>query len=471
MSVRLNHITEYTEFLGDQGRDALVVRALVKEGVLPVVGPTVGAGCYTGPFYYYLIAPAFFLFGSNPIAAAVEMVVISVAAIFLFLILATSLFSFPIAYGVSVLWALSPLMIIQDRRLWNPTPIPFFVLLLIVSLVWIGKEKKYWAILTVAFAAAALIQLHYVNGITIFLSGICFIVIIYRLIKSGQGKRIIPWLITGTGLFAVLLYPFISYEAQHRFRDITGSLMTLSFKEGQVFSKRLYLNTYISICSTLISYIIAVPWKIPLVVTSAVLIFSNLVKKTISYILIAWFCIGIAILSFYRDTFQPQYAYQFIPIVFLLFVGCLQSVHKFRLPLIIGLVLFMTGSSWFLKNPYKTIDFDLPRVNALTDNVIALSNGTPFTFTVINSRSFTDFHMRYFFRTKNAEVVSVDDINNKTLFIICEAGCPKVESMSKISVMCHTDLCPLDKPEIHLGDWKYVRTSHVGLSAIYMYKR
>jgi 4-amino-4-deoxy-L-arabinose transferase-like glycosyltransferase len=472
LSVRLYQITNHTEFLGDQGRDALVMSEFVREGKWPVVGPTVGAGHYTGPFYYYLIVPSFVLFEFNPVAAAVEMVMISIAAILLFLSLATSLFGFSIAYGVSMLWALSPLMIMQDRRLWNPTPIPFFVLLLIASLWWIFKQKKYWAFLSAAFAAVALIQLHYVNGISLFLTGLLAIGVVYKEVKQRRGKKIIPWLIGGIGLFVLLLYPFISYEAKRGFTDITGSVMTLVLKEGQVFSKRLYVNTFIDIGSRLASYIVALPWKTPLIIISACLLVGNLIKrKTVSYILVAWFCIGIACLSLYKDTVQPQYAYQFIPIVFLLLAGSIQGVRKLRWPLILGLVLVMTGSSWFFSNPYKTTDPDIPRVNALTDAVIAIAKGRAFAFTVMNSRSFTDFHVRYFFRMKSGEVVPVEDVDNKTLFIVCEAECPKVELMNKVSVMCHTDLCPLDKPEIPLQDWTYVSTSQVGSSAVYTYKR
>lgn len=471
--LRVYNITRTTEFLGDQGRDLLVVRGLVQEGKWPVVGPTVGAGHYTGPFYYYLIAPSFVLFKDNPIAPAVEMAIISVAAILLFLNVATSLFGFPVAYGVSLLWAMSPVMIIQDRRLWNPTPIPFFVLLLITSLFWIFKQKKYWAFLSAAFAAAALIQLHYVNSISLLLAGFCFIGVVYRLVKERKGKAIIPWLIVSFGLFAVLLYPFISYEAQQGFKDITGSFMTLSYTEGQLFSKRVYLNTVIAISSQLSSYVVAISWKAPLIIITLCIFVANLLKKKlISYLLVAWFCVGIACLSLFRDTFQPQYAYQFIPIVFLLLCGALQGMRR---PLswqwIFGAVVVITVVSWSFNNPYKTNDPDIPRINALTDTALLPLGGRSFAFTVINSRSFTDFHLRYFLLMKNAQIVPVDDNSNKTLILFCEGGCSKEALTGKVPVMCHTDICPLDKPVIELKDWTYVSTTQVGTSAIYSYRR
>lgn len=470
--LRVYNISRTTEFLGDQGRDGLAIREFIEDGKFPVVGPTVGAGHYTGPFYYYLIAPSFILFKDNPVAPAIEMSIISVVAILLFLHVTMLLFGFSIAYEVSLFWALSPLMIIQDRRLWNPTPVPFFVLLLIASLVWIVKEKKYWAFLTSALAAAALIQLHYVNSISLLLAGICFIGIIYQLVKLGKGKSIMPWLVAGIGVFALLLYPFIAYEAQHGFQDITGSFMTLSYTEGQLFSKRLYLTTFINISSRLISYIIALPWQMPLIVVTACIVVVNLIKKNlISYLLVTWFCVGIACLSFYKDTFQPQYAYQFIPIVFLLLGGAIQAMRKFTSWLPILILVGITGASWSFSNPYKINDPDISRLGAMTDTVIAMADGKPVAFTVMNSRSFTDFHVRYFFLMKDVQVIPVDENTNRTLFILCEGACPQAETIEKVSVMCHTELCPLNMSVINLSDWMYVSTSHIGTSAVYTYKR
>jgi len=252
----------------------------------------------------------------------------------------------------------------------------------------------------------------------------------------------------------------------------TGLYKILRYSVAKEFSRIILACSASMALVFAISFFSRVLFESRFIAIAACVLIGNLIrKKIVSYILVAWLGIGIACLSFYKDTFQPQYAYQFIPIVFLLLGGVLQSIRKLTWPLIFGLVTVITIVSWFFKNPYITTDFDIPRMNALTDTVVSLASGMPFAFTVMNSRSFTDFHVRYFFRTKNVEVVPVDDVNNKTLFIVCEAGCPKAESMSKISVMCHTDLCPLDKPEIHLSDWTYVSTTNVGTSAIYAYTR
>jgi hypothetical protein len=110
-------------------------------------------------------------------------------------------------------------------------------------------------------------------------------------------------------------------------------------------------------------------------------------------------------------------------------------------------------------------------LDALTDTVIAIAHGEPVAFTVMNSRSFTDFHVRYFFLMKNIQIMPVDEETNRTLFILCEGACPQAETIEKVSVLCHTELCPLNMPVINLSDWMYISTSQIGISAIYTYKR
>jgi hypothetical protein len=47
-------------FLGDEGRDALVLLRLFRNFDIPFLGPTASVGgFFLGPFYYYLIAPFF----------------------------------------------------------------------------------------------------------------------------------------------------------------------------------------------------------------------------------------------------------------------------------------------------------------------------------------------------------------------------------------------------------------------------
>lgn len=470
--LRVYAIYDTTEFLGDQGRDGLAIFTALEQRKPPVVGPTVGAGQYTGPLYYYLIAPAFLLFGFNPIVPAVAMCMLSVAAILLFLYVASSVFGFQVAYIVSSLMACSPLLIMQDRRLWNPTPIPFFVLLLITSLFLVGKKKQYWGFLTMAVSAAALLQLHYVNAISLIPAAIvCISIVIYQ-IKKDTKKTIWLWMIGSVFLGIALIYPFIAYEARHGFIDITGSFATMTYGD-EVFSKRGYVMNVGEIVSSLWKYVIALENKGLLIgIACAVLLVNVCKRKVESLVFVLWFCFGVGVLAFYKDTMQPQYGYQFIPVVFLLLAGVLSGIHK-KMVVIVSLFVVVVASciSWTSLHPYTVTDPDLPRITGITEEIVSLADNYPFAFTVMNSRSFNDLHIRYFFKLYGISSVPIDDVTNNRLIIICENACPETPPQGKLSIMCSTEVCLLDKPIVPFDVWQYEKTVKVGNSALFLYSR
>src|SRR5260221_1941213 len=70
---RLYRISDYLTFLGDEGRDAIIVRRLLVEGHPPLIGTSTSIGqMYLGPFYYYMMAPALLLATFSSIRPAVH---------------------------------------------------------------------------------------------------------------------------------------------------------------------------------------------------------------------------------------------------------------------------------------------------------------------------------------------------------------------------------------------------------------
>lgn len=56
--LRLHKIGDYMTFLGDEGRDVLIVRNLLVKADPILIGPgTSVGGMYLGPLYYYFMAP------------------------------------------------------------------------------------------------------------------------------------------------------------------------------------------------------------------------------------------------------------------------------------------------------------------------------------------------------------------------------------------------------------------------------
>ena len=126
--LRLYRIGEYMTFLGDEGRDVIVVRRLLVNFDPILVGPGTSIGnMYLGPIYYYMIAPFLWLFNYSPVGPSVMVALFSVATIFLTWFVAREWFGKLAAFVAALFFAVSPTTIIFSKSSWNPNIMPFFV--------------------------------------------------------------------------------------------------------------------------------------------------------------------------------------------------------------------------------------------------------------------------------------------------------------------------------------------------------
>lgn len=143
---RVYRLDQLIGFYYDQGRDALVIWNLWNHGDTFLIGPTTGlAGIFRGPFYYYLIAPFYFLGGGNPVYPSVFLSVTAVFAIALAMYLAKELEGWKSALIAGILSGFSFYMVYSARWLSNPTPMLLVSMLLVFSMFQIIKGRKwYW---------------------------------------------------------------------------------------------------------------------------------------------------------------------------------------------------------------------------------------------------------------------------------------------------------------------------------------
>src|SRR3989337_2743591 len=113
---RLYRIREYLTFLGDEGRDVLVVKRLLVDHKFTLLGPITSVGSlYMGPVYYYMMAPFLLLSGFDPVGPAIMVAILSVATIALIYLMTREFFSEYAAFCASLLYAISPLPIMYGR--------------------------------------------------------------------------------------------------------------------------------------------------------------------------------------------------------------------------------------------------------------------------------------------------------------------------------------------------------------------
>ncbi|KKS00238.1 MAG: hypothetical protein UU51_C0014G0001 [Microgenomates group bacterium GW2011_GWC1_41_20] len=82
--LRFFRLADLLGFWYDQGRDALVIWDFLYKGKLFLIGPTTGIeGIFRGPWYYWLITPAYFLGNGNPVWPAALLVLISIFSVYI----------------------------------------------------------------------------------------------------------------------------------------------------------------------------------------------------------------------------------------------------------------------------------------------------------------------------------------------------------------------------------------------------
>src|SRR6185437_4154896 len=161
--LRLYRIQDYMTFLGDEGRDVLVVWNIL-HGHPTLLGPTASVGgFFLGPIYYYFMTPFLWLFNYNPVGPAVMVALCGIATVWLVFFVARAFFSTKAALIAASLYAVSPLVIAYSRSSWNPNLLPFFSLLTLYFVYKGIKNNNFWDFLFSGISIGIALQLHYLT--------------------------------------------------------------------------------------------------------------------------------------------------------------------------------------------------------------------------------------------------------------------------------------------------------------------
>lgn len=162
--LRLYRISDYMSFLGDEGRDMLVVKRMIVDHKFTLLGPTTSVGSmYLGPAYYYFMLPFLWLWGLNPVGPAVMVALFSLATVWLIWETGKRFFDERAGLIAALLYGLSPLVVTYSHSSWNPNILPFWSLLMIYSILRVVVKKNFLWLRVAGFAFGIAIQLHYVT--------------------------------------------------------------------------------------------------------------------------------------------------------------------------------------------------------------------------------------------------------------------------------------------------------------------
>src|SRR3989344_406603 len=318
--LRLYRIEDYMTFLGDEGRDALVVKRMIVDHELTLLGPITSVGLmHLGPLYYYLMIPFLWAWGLNPVGPAIMVALFSLATIVLLWKLAEEYFGRKAAVISSLLYALSQLVIIHSHSSWNPNILPFWSLLIIYALTQAIIHKRLFWTAIIGLSLGIVIQLHYV---ALVFGPIVFAALLVSRIRLPKKYWV---LLVAGGLMT--FSPFIIFEARHAFIN-TNTIIGFITRTGTAKS-----FTIMNFFRQFWDLTVRLYWRL-LVITSAelamlvlIVIFGVYVylwrkAKTTplrqAYLILGiWFIVGIGFLSLYTGNIYDYYLMFIFPFPFL----------------------------------------------------------------------------------------------------------------------------------------------------------
>jgi len=481
---RLYRIADYMEFLGDEGRDALIAREIIN-GDPTLLGPRSSAGdFYMGPFYYYAITPFLFFANYDPVGPAIMVAIFGIATVLLIYFVGQKFFNKTTAFIAAFLYSFSPLVLNYSHSSWNPNILPFFSLLLIY-LVYLTvtklKSLKYFFLSGLVLGIC--LQLHYLS---LFL-GITISVYIFIMTKKKPFLNLIKkylFLIFGTltslsplilfdflnnflntrGLFAFLFSKDVSYSAN------TGYFQTIADSFFRMFS-RLIFNFPQAVKISQFPDIQIYLWgavSILTAISSIILLFRHK-NKSIKLILFLWLFICMFLFGLYKKEIHDYLFTILFPLPFLLvgnLIYVLMSQKKWNryISSSLAIILFISISTLFY--------FDLPfryganrqrdQVKTIAEFVLSKTDNKPYNFAIL-SPSNSDHAYRYYLDILGDAPIRIENMQNDP---------ERSTGTSQLLVVCEDPAClPLGNPLFEIaafgraeiaGEW--------GVSVVKVYK-
>jgi 4-amino-4-deoxy-L-arabinose transferase-like glycosyltransferase len=422
-------------FTYDQARDALYIKRILVEHKLRLIGTQSSIpGLFTGPAYYYLMAPFLWFFKLNPVGIDIGTAIIGIVTVGLvyFLVKTFTRDQFS-ALVIAFLYSLQPQIVSQSRFAWNPNTMPFFCLLFIGGLFWVGnKDSLGW--LLVLPVLAILCQLHY-SAVCLMPVLILFILIFRKKIKPDK------WLVVSFLLFLLIMLPLLFFELRHEFINTKAVLGYLKggaigeippppFLPGLWEKLRfLLVEMVFGIKDGLASLLLML-----IIFGLSVLIYlRRKVFRLPLFLILSWLIFGVFVASLYQGSFFNFYLTFLYPAGFLL-IGILISFlsRKSRLAKIgIFLLTMMVAILNLAKldvfsEPERTIDHLRMVARVMAEDI---EDDQPFNLVGALGEGRFDYNAvdyRYFLETFYAKKALDWDVldyqSAKRLYLISEIG-------------------------------------------------
>ena len=435
--LRFYNLTGFVTFLGDQGRDAIIIKRILTLEHFPAIGaPTSIGQVYLGPFYYYFIAPWLFLFNLQPIGLAFGVSFISSLYLLINYLIVKELFEKKVALISTIFLSFSSVMIDFSRFSWNPNLLPIFTLLTVYFVIKSLKTNKwYFYVLSGAFLSFS-IQLHYLALFLIPPIGILLMATFIKKIKvsnnlpagrQGETMKQLKNYLLMLFSFVVFSSPLIIFDLRHDF--LNSKLFLALFKSSgssfltkfnSLFDSFYYLNLYAFNISLNKFFVYLLLIFLFIILITLVKKVSNL--RTFLFI----FLLTVLGMSLYSGPRHPHYFVILYPLYYIIISHFLAFPKESRwekyltIIFIIGFIFLNFQKYTFLRNPANNqITLAKNVAKKIYDNI----KKEKFTVTALPEK-YSDSTYRYFLEIWGKRAIEKDSLTKADeLFVVCEKKC------------------------------------------------
>ena len=443
---RFYNLSGTVQFLGDQGRDALIVSRIFTARDPVFIGPVTSVGnMYLGPLYYYFMLPFLWLTYPSPMGPVYAIAGLGVATVFLLYYLGKELVGSKVALLAAGLYTFSATVTSLARFSWNPNPAPLVSLIMIWALHRAFKKSVwYWVVVSLCFAI--LIQLHYIT----LLSGASFAVFwLYQLgtllrgrtaAKQRKLKQFGMTSLVSAGVIVLSLLPLLLFDWKHSWLNVhafsqlfvgndtfkvatdQGNRFLRAVAESQGRAMHILFEISIGAFRTLNELLLLV---VAVVLANVVRTKKNRKNFLGELICIVFLLVGIMGTALYEHSIFDHYIAYLFPITFLILAIVLHEVAKIRF---VGPVLSLFFLVYFLQYNVPRMSFgdtgwtlqDMQRTSqAISERV---QPGEKYNIVLLSESGDIDGqNYRYFLSTtENPPVLTAERGSVETLFIINE---------------------------------------------------
>lgn len=441
--LRLYRIRDTLMFQADQGRDALVVKEMIKAGDLTLLGPVMSVGnLYLGPFYYYFMAPFLALTYPDPIGPVYAVSLINIILLWILYLGAKDMFGRRGALFTLFIYTFMPAASLYSRFSWNPNLAPFVSFLIMWCLYKAWHDRKYAWLYAAVLLMGILTQLHYLALVMVGVIGICYILMLLT-DKPGRKGLLLTGLLS-LGIYLLTWTPLIVFNQRHN-NMILNSFAEFAFGDGGQFSSvgrtlKIIRETEGKSYHVLAKLVASVNGTTDRLITFSgtvfflVLLLTKKVKvskeKGLTIVLITLLCtiVGAAVYSGSLFDHYLGFAYPAVALFWGYLLAILSRLKRWAGIVITSLILLMYMGAALQQAPaFGNPGPSIALFRRTANDIITHLDGTKYNLALLSeSRDFKGMNYRYFLAVTDKPPAKYDDYDNlEKLVVIDELRVPE----------------------------------------------